>query len=251
MVDMLDRDDSRQVWGCGGFGRFAKPRTGRSEAAKPAAAIDETDVDVAEADDVVAGLKLGDADEFAGQRLADEDEFAFPHDLAGAANTTDLVIRIVPGVFRANRHGAPRGRVALRGQLLPERFVRTLFIVMPAESIETCLLFGSVRCRGPRGLGFERAMHPLVSAVLLRRGRMNEVRLHAEFEPPCGKPRQATGPTRSEGRTIVAADGEWQPISPKGFGKDRQHPSIVGGAIRTSIRKRVWPSVIVSGSIRR
>src|SRR5262245_44237495 len=140
MVDMLDRHDSRQIWGCGRFGWFAQPRAGRSEAAKPAAAIDEADVEVAEAHDVVAGLELGDADELADQRGADEDKLAFPHDLARAANTSDLVIRVIPGVFHASRHGAARRLVELGRQLLPERLVRTLFIVVPAEGIETSLL---------------------------------------------------------------------------------------------------------------
>jgi hypothetical protein len=47
-----------------------------------AAAIKETDVEVAEAHDVVSGLEFGDANELAGRCLADEDELAFPHDLS-------------------------------------------------------------------------------------------------------------------------------------------------------------------------
>jgi hypothetical protein len=44
--------------------------------------IKETDVEVAEAHDVVSGLELGDANELADRCLADEDELAFPHDLS-------------------------------------------------------------------------------------------------------------------------------------------------------------------------
>ena len=38
------------------FARFAEPLTRRSEPAEPTAAIDQTDVQVAEANDMVAGL---------------------------------------------------------------------------------------------------------------------------------------------------------------------------------------------------
>ncbi|WP_018270745.1 hypothetical protein [Bradyrhizobium elkanii] len=40
-------------------------------------AVDETDVEVAEADDVVTGIEFGDADKFVHQRLTDKDELAF------------------------------------------------------------------------------------------------------------------------------------------------------------------------------
>src|SRR5882757_6365653 len=99
MVDILNRDDTRQFGLLGRFRRFAEPIARRSEPAEPAAAIDEADVEVAETDDIVAGFKLSDANQFADQGLADEDVTSSPHDLARAADTTDLVIGIVPGIL--------------------------------------------------------------------------------------------------------------------------------------------------------
>ena len=59
-VDTLDRHDSRAVfWFC----RFAEPVTRPSEPAEPTTNIDQTDIELAEAYDVIAGLELGDADE--------------------------------------------------------------------------------------------------------------------------------------------------------------------------------------------
>ena len=64
--------DSFGVAGCSAGSR--SPVAGRSEPGEPAAAIDQTDIEVAEAHDMVAGFEFGDADELAGQGLADEDE---------------------------------------------------------------------------------------------------------------------------------------------------------------------------------
>ena len=52
-----------------------------SEAAEPAAAIDEADITVVEAHDVIAGFELGGVDQFADQGFADEDITALPSDL--------------------------------------------------------------------------------------------------------------------------------------------------------------------------
>src|SRR5580693_1408385 len=55
--------------GCGGASRrtgigFAQAETGRGEAAKPAAAVDQADVAVAEAHHMIAGFEFGDANQF-------------------------------------------------------------------------------------------------------------------------------------------------------------------------------------------
>ena len=49
----------------GAFRRFAQPRTGRSETAERAAAIDDPEVVAAKAHDMVAVVELSEADEFA------------------------------------------------------------------------------------------------------------------------------------------------------------------------------------------
>ena len=64
-------------------------------------------------------------------------------------------------------------------------------------------------------------MHALMSAVLLRRGWMDEARLHAKLEPPCRQPRQAACSARTERRAVVAADRKRQAIGAKCRCKDR------------------------------
>jgi hypothetical protein len=75
--------------------------------------------------------------------------------------------------------------------------MRSLFIVLVPEGGEGALLPREIRCRGPRGFGFQRAMHALVRAVLLRRGGPNALMLDAEPEPPhveLSEPMQAVDP---------------------------------------------------------
>jgi hypothetical protein len=56
IVDILDRHDPRQVGLSGLLARVAEPLTKRSEPGEQTAAVDKTDVQIAEAHDVVAGL---------------------------------------------------------------------------------------------------------------------------------------------------------------------------------------------------
>jgi hypothetical protein len=83
------------------FGRVAEPLTRRSEPGEQTAAIDEADVQVAEAHDMVAGFEFSNAHEFVDQRLADEDKLTLPFDHACAADAADLMICVIPGVLLA------------------------------------------------------------------------------------------------------------------------------------------------------
>jgi len=60
------------------FVRFATPLTRRSEPDEPAASVDATDVQVAKAYDMVAGLELGDANKLTDQGFAEEEKLAPP-----------------------------------------------------------------------------------------------------------------------------------------------------------------------------
>jgi len=221
IVDTLDRDDTRQFGVCGRFGRFAEPRTGRSEPGEAATAIDEPHVAVVEAHDMVAGLEFGDAQELASQYFADEETVTFPHDLARGTHAADLVIGVVPRVLNAIRHGSLRWHVEFVRGSLAQRFVRALLVVVPAEGVEAGLLFGRVRRGWARRLCLERAMHALMSAILLRRGRMDEVRLDAELDPPRRQARKTACAARPERRPIIAADRKRQAMSVKCLFKDR------------------------------
>ena len=78
IVDILNRHDPRQFGLSGLFTRGAGALTKRSEPGEQAAVVDKADVQVAEANYMVAGLELGDANELIDQRFTNEDEFAFP-----------------------------------------------------------------------------------------------------------------------------------------------------------------------------
>ena len=106
IIDILDRHDPRQVGLSGLFTRVAEPLTKWSEPGEQPAAVDKTDVQIAEAHDVVAGLAFGNANKFVHQRLTDEDMLAFPFGLAVAADAADLVIGVIPRIFGPRRHGA-------------------------------------------------------------------------------------------------------------------------------------------------
>lgn len=60
---------------------------------------------------MIAGFEGGDVHQLPDQRLAHEDVPAVPVDLAGAAHATGLVVRVVPRVLDAIRHGAGRRRI--------------------------------------------------------------------------------------------------------------------------------------------
>ncbi len=107
---------------------------------KPADTIDQTEVTVAESDDLSATFVFGKTDPFAGQSLADKNVFAPPFDRAVAAHLADLAVGIVQWLFN------PRGKSALRcvpmahRRYLIERLVGTFLIILAAENIEAHLL---------------------------------------------------------------------------------------------------------------
>ena len=164
---------------------------------------------------MVAVFEFGQADELPDDRLADEGELAPPFDLAPRSHPTNLMVGVVPRVFEAFRHVPRRGRIEIGRRPLPERLVRALFIIVSAELVEAGLLLPSVGGGRLRGLLLQRAVHPLMAPVLLRRGGANEMRFDAEPEPPRRKPRQPARPTRAKRRAVVAADRLRQAVSRK------------------------------------
>ena len=253
IVDILNRHDSRQFGLSGLFTRGAGALTKRSEPGEQAAGVDETDVQVAKAHHVVAGVEFSNAHEFVDQRLADEDKLAFPFDHARAADTANLMIGVIPGVLLARRHGARGSGVGRRRRSLAERFVRTFLVVMRSEPVKARLLLSGVRCRRGRGLCLQRAMHALMSAVLLRRGRMDEVRGDAELHPPGRQFGEAARAARAERRAIVAADRQRQAMLAKSPLKTRANAFDGGGdnpqfdqkaALTVRHRQRIDPSLV-------
>jgi hypothetical protein len=179
---VFNRADGRQFLVCGAFRPFAEPRTGRSEAAECAAAIDDAHVAPAEAHDMSVVVALGDAYQLADERLADEGEVATSFDFAAGAHPPHLVLCVAPLVLEPLRHAARRRRIDLGRRLLAERLVRTLLVVMAAEGVEARLLLVCAFHRRARGLRFEGAVHPLMAAVVLGRSRADEMRLDPELD---------------------------------------------------------------------
>src|SRR5215475_5211420 len=221
IVDILDREDCRQNWG-GRFSRFAEPITRRSEAAEAARDIEQTDLTVAKTDEMVAGFELGQTNELAGERLADEDAMTSPFDLAVRVDPTNLVIFVITRL-RPLRYCSIRRRIEFAGHTLAQRLMRPFLVVMVAEHIKARLLLGRIRRRRLRGLLLQGAMHPLVSAVLLWRGRMDEARFDPELEPPSRQPGETTRSTRAKGGSVVATDRPRQAISSERRRKNRLH----------------------------
>ena len=122
--DNLDRHDPRQFGLSGLFTRFVEPLTRRSEPGEQTTTVDEADIQLAEAYDVVATLQLGNADELIHQGFADEDKLAVPFDLAGAADPAGLVVGVVPGISLAIWHDALGSSIGLGGRALAQRFMR-------------------------------------------------------------------------------------------------------------------------------
>ena len=143
-------------------------------------AIDNTEVAAAETDDVSARFDFGQADDFTRQSFADKHMFAAPLDPARRAHASHLVTGIVPRLFQTMGKGALRRRSMARWRRLLKRLVRALLVIVPPEPVEARLLLVDSRRRRPRRLGFQRAMHALVTAVVLRRGRRNIARRDAD-----------------------------------------------------------------------
>src|SRR2546422_243927 len=115
----------------------------------------------------------------------------------------------------------PRRRVVQAcGQTLTEGLVRPLGVVALPKPIEAPLLGGERASRGPRGLGLERLVHPLVPAILLGVGRLDELGLNAEPDPPDRERREPSQRVRGERRAVVRADPLGQPVAVKQARKD-------------------------------
>jgi hypothetical protein len=79
---------------------FTAPRPGRREAAEFFGfAVDQTEFEVGESDDPVAGFSLGDADRLADQGFADEHQVATPSDLAVRSHPAHGVVRGIDRIF--------------------------------------------------------------------------------------------------------------------------------------------------------
>src|SRR5665213_1981394 len=124
---------------------------------------------------------LLDAHGLADDGFGDEELGAAPLDFAAGSHAPDRFVRPVVEVALGGSEGPPGGRVERRRRALIERLVGTLVVELPPEGVEAHLLVGGGRRRRFAGLGLERSMHPLVTAVLLGMARTDALEPNAHL----------------------------------------------------------------------
>jgi hypothetical protein len=90
----------------------------------------------------------------------------------------------------------------------PQRLMRTLLVVVAAETIEAPPLLGRSRSGRLRRLDLQCTVHALVTAIVRRAGQRDVARLDTELEPP-NRQRREPG-RRAELRSVVGAYRIWQ-----------------------------------------
>src|SRR6185312_16460668 len=118
-----------------------------------------------------------------------------------------LVMERVEEFLNALIRAAGR-RVDLGRTLHVESFVRSFVVKLLEEGIELGLLLKQVGAGWASGFFFERQVHALMPAVLLRMTRPDAFDADAQAKPPHREAREIEQPVgRSEGNAIVGADG--------------------------------------------
>ena len=201
-----------------GIGSSTRPKQGGAKRRNRPWRVDQADVALAESHHMIAGFGIPRRCRPVDRRSSasvTKTRSPFPRDLARTAHAPDLVIGIVPRLPDAIRHLPLRWRVDLVRRSLAE--------VLHAAALLRCSAGG--RCRSPAPAARPRSrpgwsaesgalgmrVHALVATILLRGGRMDEVRLDAEeLDPPRRQSRRAAGAGRTKRRAIVATDGARQ-----------------------------------------
>ena len=137
------------------------------------------------------------------ERLADETQAPLPPDLPTASDAPHRPRSLIdPWRFHLpiDPLGAPIQ--ALRRHL-SQGLVRSLPVELSHPGVKTLLLRCRAVSRWSGRFGFQRAMHPLVPAILLRPTRRNVLHLDAQPQPPHTQGRQPTRPRRAKRRSVV------------------------------------------------
>src|SRR5262245_66326112 len=125
-------------------------------------------------------------------------------DVTGCGHSAYLVVQRIREIGRHKPSG--RGREHGGRGLLSESLMRAELVERVHEGVESFLLLQKTVSRRPCGVLFESAVHPLVSAVLLRLAGLDAFRDNPELEPKHGEAGKAEKPVRCEWRTVVGAD---------------------------------------------
>src|SRR5258708_8502211 len=152
----------------------------------------------------------------AAQHVTHINEAALPFDRAGIAHAQDDKGARVFNVRHSRRVCAVRGLVELRWRALAQRLMRALIVVLRPEVLEGMLLSSKACPRRQCALAFERAVQPLVAAVLLRAAWLNALGSNPQAQPPDRQLRQPAQCPRSKWRSVVGANCQRQPVLAKG-----------------------------------
>src|SRR5258707_10544667 len=147
-------------------------------------AVDKAELEVGVADTPFTRFGPVDADRFADQYLADEDLIALPLDLAVGADAANDTAVVVVGFAHGTGIKPQRGPIETGGILERQSFVRPLAVEDASELIEAFLLFDQGRRRRLGCRIFERSVHALMPAVLLRLCRLRPPRPDSQLDPP-------------------------------------------------------------------
>jgi hypothetical protein len=131
---------------------------------------------------------LFESDVFTAEQVADVDPGRVPSDPAVGRDLADFEVGGIVGALERGRHGPRRGFVDGGWSPVVEGFVRPDLVEVCAELVEAPLLSGAVAGGWDGAVGLERLVHALVTAVLLRRGRLDEIGQDAELDPPHAEP---------------------------------------------------------------
>src|SRR5947199_2526359 len=136
-----------------------------------------------------------------------------PPDGAVRLNATELEVRWIVEGWHAARERTTRGSVVRGRWRVAERFMGPALVELAPPALETRLLARAGGTRRARRFGFERAMHPLMHPVLLRRTALDPLRANAEVQPPDRERRQAAERVRGrEGNAVIGANDARQPV---------------------------------------
>src|SRR5258707_1681609 len=169
-------------------------------------AVDKAELEVGVADTPFTRFGPVDADRFADQYLADEDLIALPLDLAVGADAANDTAVVVVGFAHGTGIKPQRGSIETGGILERQSFVRPLAVEDASELIEAFLLFDQGRRRRLGCRIFERSVHALMPAVLLRLGRLDPLRPDAELDPPQRQRRENSPPRPRKRGAVLRTD---------------------------------------------
>ena len=96
-----------------------------------------------------------------------------------------------------------------------DAFMRPLVVVDATKVIEDALLMTEARTAVEYRTLKQRAMHPLVAAVLFRVAGCDEDGLNVEFHQSHSENREPTKTVRTEWRAVVTQNRSWKPMLAK------------------------------------